>query len=169
MRVQQKESMIVSGLILPRREFLKGLVGLVAAPAVVKAELLMPVKVWRPPLIWRNGMIACNGVELAVADFPDLFAIFGYMHGGWGPKFRLHDHALAVSKHLADTMWYIAPRVFEEWPFVRQVFHAPSQSPDLLPYPSSDEIAKYGALHRTETISSDLRARLDANRAKYAR
>ena len=32
-------------LIMPRRKFLKGLIGLVAAPAVVKAANIMPVKV----------------------------------------------------------------------------------------------------------------------------
>jgi hypothetical protein len=34
---------------LPRRRFLTGLVGLVAAPAVVKAVNLMPVKTWLEP------------------------------------------------------------------------------------------------------------------------
>ena len=35
-------------VIVPRRSFLKGLIGLIAAPAVVKAEALMPICVWRP-------------------------------------------------------------------------------------------------------------------------
>ena len=35
----------MTDLILPRRKFLTGLFGLVAAPAVVKASSLMPVKV----------------------------------------------------------------------------------------------------------------------------
>ena len=35
-------------LILPRRSFLIGLAGLIAAPAVVRAEALMPIRVWRP-------------------------------------------------------------------------------------------------------------------------
>jgi hypothetical protein len=34
----------MTNLILPRRKFLTGLFGLVAAPAVVKASSLMPVK-----------------------------------------------------------------------------------------------------------------------------
>lgn len=34
----------MTDLILPRRKFLTGLMGLVAAPAVVKAASLMPVK-----------------------------------------------------------------------------------------------------------------------------
>lgn len=34
----------MTDLILPRRKFLTGLMGLVAAPAVVKAANLMPVK-----------------------------------------------------------------------------------------------------------------------------
>ena len=31
---------------LPRRGFLRGLIGLIAAPAIVRATSLMPVKVW---------------------------------------------------------------------------------------------------------------------------
>jgi hypothetical protein len=122
-----------------------------------------------PALIWRDGMIACNGVELAVAAFPDLFTIFGYMYGGCGPKFRIHDHALAPKK-IADTMWYVARRVTDEWPFLRQKFYAPSQSPDL-----QEMTAKRGTFTETETfpkyktISDEFRARLEATRVKYAR
>jgi hypothetical protein len=54
MRVKLKESN-VSNLIRPRRGFLVGLASLLAAPAVVKAENLMPIKVRPPPLIWRDG------------------------------------------------------------------------------------------------------------------
>jgi hypothetical protein len=35
-------------MILPRRTVLTGLVSLVAAPAVVRADALMPIKVWTP-------------------------------------------------------------------------------------------------------------------------
>jgi hypothetical protein len=45
--VQLKESK-VNNLVLPRRGFLKGLVALIAAPAVVRAESLMPIVPWRP-------------------------------------------------------------------------------------------------------------------------
>jgi hypothetical protein len=152
--------------ILSRRGFLAGLGSLLATPAVVRAEALMPIKVWRPPLIWRDGLIACNGVELAVADFPDLFTIFGYMHGGCGTKFRLYDYTL-TSRYVC----YVAPRVTDdEWPFLRQAFYIPSQSPDL-----QEVYAKRGTFTETETfpkyktMSDDLRARLEAARAKYAR
>ena len=37
-----------SAMIIPRRRFLTGLATLIAAPAVVKADALMPIKVWRP-------------------------------------------------------------------------------------------------------------------------
>jgi hypothetical protein len=46
MRVQLKESMKMNSLVMPRRAFLKGLVGLIAAPAIVRASSLMPVKAW---------------------------------------------------------------------------------------------------------------------------
>lgn len=38
-------------ILMPRRRFLTGLVGLLAAPAVVRAESLMPVKALTPPLL----------------------------------------------------------------------------------------------------------------------
>ena len=40
--------MIMPGPLLPRRSFLTGLIGLIAAPALVRAESLMPIRVWRP-------------------------------------------------------------------------------------------------------------------------
>jgi hypothetical protein len=169
MRVQLKESIRMTNLILSRRGFLAGLGSLLAAPAVVRAEALMPIKVWWPPLIWRDGLIACNGVELAVADFPDLFTLFGYMHGGCGPKFRLHDYS-REPKNTSNIMWYIAPRVTDdEWPFLRQAHCDPSQSPDL-----QEMYAKRGTFTETETfpkhktISDEFRARLEATRAKGA-
>ena len=59
MRVQLKESK-VSNLVLPRRAFLKGLVALIAAPAIVKAESLMPISVWRPRLEARRTRVFCQ-------------------------------------------------------------------------------------------------------------
>ena len=38
----------MSDLVFPRRSFLTGLVSLITAPAVVRAEALMPIVVWRP-------------------------------------------------------------------------------------------------------------------------
>jgi hypothetical protein len=46
MHVQLKESIKMNSSILPRRAFLKGLVGLSAAPAIVRAASLMPVQPW---------------------------------------------------------------------------------------------------------------------------
>ena len=53
-------------IILPRRRFIQGLVGLVAAPDIVKATSLMPVKVFDEPLwemyldddVYTNGLIS---------------------------------------------------------------------------------------------------------------
>jgi hypothetical protein len=98
MRMKLKESK-VGNLILPRRGFLVGLASLLAAPAVVRAEALMPIKVWRPPInLFLSGyygieMVALNGAELKVADFPDLFDQLGYKYGGSGGHFRLPDES----------------------------------------------------------------------------
>jgi hypothetical protein len=154
----------MTNLNMSRRGFLAGLGSLLAAPAVVRAESLMPIKVWRPPLIWRDGLIACNGVELAVADFPDLFAIVGYIHGGCGPKFRLHDYS-REPKNTDNFMWYVAPRVTDdEWPFFRQAYCDPSQSPDLQEMYAKRET--FTTTRLPKTVSDEFRARLEAARAK---
>ena len=43
-------------LVLPRRGFLKGLIGVIAAPAIVRATSLMPVKVW-------DKHVECTGLD----------------------------------------------------------------------------------------------------------
>jgi hypothetical protein len=45
----------MTDLIMPRRKFLTGLMGLVAAPAVVKAANIMPVKVITPQWFANDG------------------------------------------------------------------------------------------------------------------
>ena len=42
-------------LLIPRRKFLTGLFGLVAAPAIVKAANIMPVKVVEPKWFANDG------------------------------------------------------------------------------------------------------------------
>ena len=46
----------MADLILPRRKFLTGLFSLVAAPAVVKATNIMPVKVIEPKWYLSDGL-----------------------------------------------------------------------------------------------------------------
>ena len=83
MRMKLKESK-VSNLILPRRGFLVGLASLLAAPAVVKAEVLMPVKVWRPTLqkIWRPNFLRTRafGQDLFVCSVEKLIGCEDWAH-----------------------------------------------------------------------------------------
>ena len=46
----------MTDLLIPRRKFLTGLFGLVAAPAVVKAANIMPVKVIEPKWFLNDGL-----------------------------------------------------------------------------------------------------------------
>lgn len=46
----------MTDLFMPRRKFLTGLFGLVAAPAVVKAANIMPVKVIEPKWFLNDGL-----------------------------------------------------------------------------------------------------------------
>lgn len=59
----------MTDLILPRRKFLTGLMGLVAAPAVVKATSLMPVKSFVEPQLYtfpnKVWVPRSSGVNLA--------------------------------------------------------------------------------------------------------
>jgi hypothetical protein len=82
-------------LILPRRTFLTGLLGLIAAPAVVKAEALMPIVVWKPTF-WRCGnshgmpyLLACKtsdliGVDLASLGLPPPPVVVSSQTSYWG-------------------------------------------------------------------------------------
>ena len=45
----------MTDLMMPRRKFLTGLFGLVAAPAIVKAANIMPVKVIEPKWFANDG------------------------------------------------------------------------------------------------------------------
>ena len=59
----------MTDLIMPRRKFLTGLMGLVAAPAVVKAVNIMPVKSFVKPQLYtfphRVWVAPSSGVNLA--------------------------------------------------------------------------------------------------------
>ncbi len=46
----------MSDFLMPRRKFLTGLLGLVAAPAVVKAANIMPVRVIEPKWLLSDGL-----------------------------------------------------------------------------------------------------------------
>ena len=46
----------MTDLLMPRRKFFTGLFGLVAAPAVVKAANIMPVKVIEPKWFLNDGL-----------------------------------------------------------------------------------------------------------------
>jgi hypothetical protein len=74
-------------VVLPRRGFLKGLVGLIAAPAVVKAETLMPILVWRPTF-WVERIYSEPGTlpyEYLVCRRDDLNGIDPKSLGLWNP------------------------------------------------------------------------------------
>jgi hypothetical protein len=89
MRVQLKESIKVDNVILPRRAFLKGLLSLFAAPAIVKVESLMPVVVWRPTFRRIGGaqgwpyFLATPWAEVEGVDFSSL---------GLPEPYRKRDH-----------------------------------------------------------------------------
>lgn len=41
--------------------------------------------------LFTQGWLPCNGEEQATRDFPDLFSVIGYSHGGGGDRFRVPD------------------------------------------------------------------------------
>jgi hypothetical protein len=51
---------------MDRRSFLKGIFGLIAAPAIVKSEIIMPVKkIITDPIIITNGGTGVTYAEIA--------------------------------------------------------------------------------------------------------
>ena len=72
-------------IITSRRSFITGLTGLIAAPAIVRAQSLMPVRVvkWSPPLIEKYpGWFVLNGAEVSRERYRKLFVMLGTR---WGP------------------------------------------------------------------------------------
>jgi len=76
------------------------LVGLVAAPAIVKIQslMIMPRRPWPPLasdgglLLYHDGLLMCNGALAKKSDYPELFAVMGTTWGGDGVNtFRLPD------------------------------------------------------------------------------
>lgn len=84
---------------LSRRGFLLGLGAALAAPAIVRAEIIMPVrKVVLPPPIPPGrslalGWLPCDGREVSSFAYPDLFDVIGRQYGGsaWLKTFKVPD------------------------------------------------------------------------------
>ena len=96
-----------------RRNFLIGIVSLIAAPAVVRADALMPIRVWRPTfgfILHGGGMgswVTCKKSELIGVDLASL----GLLSPGYdlnGPS-RLH---LYWRPEQAPIQWRQATREF---------------------------------------------------------
>jgi hypothetical protein len=57
-------------------------------------------------------MLALNGAELDVAEYPDLFSLFRYLHGGAGPKFCLSDGFPGDEQPYQNEFeWFVSPRM----------------------------------------------------------
>lgn len=65
-----------------RRTFLQGLGMLFIAPAIVRAESLMPIKELMPPVPdWcPNGWLPLDGREIKKKFYPDLYAVYKKLH-----------------------------------------------------------------------------------------
>ena len=68
---------IAQRVVPPRRSFLTSLASLIAAPAVVRAAALMPVKVWEPTFflkraVWYPALFYCMSDDLIGVDLASL-------------------------------------------------------------------------------------------------
>jgi hypothetical protein len=88
--------------MLERRNFLIGATALIFAPAVVRAQSLMPVKIWKTPLIKIGDNLLCNGAEVNVNEYPYLFSALGNTYGGSDNKFNLPDFS---QQNLQSDRW----------------------------------------------------------------
>lgn len=64
-----------------RRSFLKGVGALFIAPAIVRAQSLMPIKEYMPavPAWCPEGWLPCDGREISKKFYPDLYAAYQHM------------------------------------------------------------------------------------------
>ena len=99
----------MSSLILPRRDFLKGLLGLVAAPALVKAETLMPILPWRPEFRFVHGggmnVLSCRADDLIGFDLASIGILSPGRDGGWVRWWGYSSHplgSLPCRSHIAS-------------------------------------------------------------------
>lgn len=77
-------------LTMSRRSALAGFLSALAAPAVVKADMLMPIKMWRygpRPVVLADGILLCNGAEVERAAYPELFRRMGTRFGDGDGRF----------------------------------------------------------------------------------
>lgn len=83
-------------MLTSRRRFLGGLSATIAAPAVTRTGMRMPVRVI--PDFEYAGLIPLDGRMISVARYPKLFAAFndsfGSRAGFFSPRFRLPDFGL---------------------------------------------------------------------------
>lgn len=72
-------------MITSRRSFILGTVSLLAAPAIVRVESIMPVRSLRlAPPVGANlpyGLVPCDGRLVSRALYPKLFAVIGTRYG----------------------------------------------------------------------------------------
>jgi Phage Tail Collar Domain len=79
----------------------------------------MPIVAWKPGLEWRGYDLVCNGAELAVADFPELFAA---LFRGPSPTFCLPDYpnsivrAIPAGPYPIGAMASFDPSIVGPWP-----------------------------------------------------
>ena len=59
-------------MLLERRSFIKGLAAIVAAPAIVKFDAIMPVKVMPPEVVLKKVYWGTEYEELAIATRSNL-------------------------------------------------------------------------------------------------
>lgn len=56
---------MTSSLLLPRRTFISGALSLLAAPSIVRATSIMPVREWKPKILADGNYMFANGKWLS--------------------------------------------------------------------------------------------------------
>lgn len=79
-----------------RRQIITGLIGIIAAPAIVRYTSLMPVRAWKPWMGWDLGHKEFT-VILRYVEFPE-------------PSVQL----IRLMEHMRETQEIIATNIFNE-------------------------------------------------------
>ena len=97
----------MSDIIIPRRSFLKVLTGIIAAPAVIKADQLMQVKTIFQPENWNAPL----NTSLDIIEEPKFMAIERYTYGNNMDLFKkiamegLKNIPMDIDKRSLDIMF----------------------------------------------------------------
>jgi len=131
---------------MDRRSFLKGIVGLIAAPAIVKSEIIMPVKqiITSPIIITNGGSGMSHYAEITRKAFiPKLWAQQYQQSPTWQAFIAsIEETQQVMAERMTENLLHDRPSGNDPWTHL----HDASAPKDVSYYINNSEKITYGAL-----------------------